>query len=583
MSEGGGAAVVRALEDEGVPYAFGIPGTHNIELYDALEGSERVRPVLVTDERSASFMADGLWRASGRLGCVNLVPGAGLTHALSGIAEAYLDNVPMLVLACGIRGDTDHAFQLHDVDQRAIAAPVTKARLRPGGGSEIYHTLRHACRLARAGAPGPVMVEIPAEHYLIPASGADRVPADLPEIPDPDLRDRDVERAAGILDGAERPLLYLGLGAAPAGTEALVELAERLEAPVATTLQGKGVFPESHPLALWPGFGDAAPPFAREVASSCDATLAVGCRFAEVGTGSYGLEPPEPLVHVDVDPGVPGRNFEAELAAVADSAEFVPALLEALREKGAGGARRGPDGELRTRIAEGHRELRREWRRAEEGGGRVSPFHLLEALQEELGPRTAYATDSGNGTFLAAEGLRLDEPGRFLAPVDYSCMGYSVPAALGASLGRPDLHAVALAGDGAFLMTGLELLTAAAGGVPLLVLVLRDRELAQIAQFQETALGRKTASQLPDYDLEGLAHGVGVEYLYMADDEDVAPVLVRARELLEAGRPVLCGVEVDYSRKTYFTRGVVKTNFLRLPWRQRLRMVGRAVARRFTG
>ncbi len=592
MSEGGGTAVVRALEDEGIEFTFGIPGTHNIELYDALEGSERVSPVLVTDERSASFMADGLWRASGRMGCVNLVPGAGLTHALSGIAEAYLDNVPMLVLACGIRGDTDHAFQLHDVDQRAIAAPVTKARLRPGSGDEIYHTLRHACRLARAGAPGPVMVEIPAEHYLIPASGEDRVPADLPEIPDPGLRDRDVERAAGILRRAERPLLYLGLGAAPAGTEALVELAELLEAPVATTLQGKGAFPESHPLALWPGFGDAAPPFVREVASSCDATLALGCRFAEVGTGSYGLEPPEPLVHVDVDPDVPGRNFPAELAAVADSAEFVPALLEALREEGGGAGtdrgedgqgRRGSDGELRARIADGHRELRREWRRAEEGGERVSPFRLLETLQEELGPRAAYAIDSGNGTFLAAEGLRLDEPGRFLAPVDYSCMGYSVPAALGAALGRPDLQAVALAGDGAFLMTGLELLTAAARGVPLLVLVLRDRELAQIAQFQETALGRKTASRLPDYDLEGLARGVGVEYLHMARDADVAPVLLRARELLEDGRPVLCGVEVDYSRKTYFTRGVVRTNFLRLPWRQRLRMVGRAVARRFTG
>ena len=119
-------AVVRALEDEGIAHAFGIPGTHNIELYDALAASETVRPVLVTDEQSASFMADGHWRASGRMACVNVVPGAGLTHALSGIAEAYLDNVPMLVLACGIRLESDSAYQLHDVDQMAIAAPVVK-------------------------------------------------------------------------------------------------------------------------------------------------------------------------------------------------------------------------------------------------------------------------------------------------------------------------------------------------------------------------------------------------------------------------------------------------------------------------
>ena len=126
----GGDIVVRALEDEGVGFTFGIPGTHNIELYDSLARSSSVRPVLVTDEQSASFMADGVARASGQLAAVNVVPGAGLTHALSGIAEAYLDGIPMLVLACGIRRDTGRAFQLHDVDQLAIARPVTKAQLR---------------------------------------------------------------------------------------------------------------------------------------------------------------------------------------------------------------------------------------------------------------------------------------------------------------------------------------------------------------------------------------------------------------------------------------------------------------------
>ena len=126
MAEIGGRLVARALEDEGIELAFGIPGTHNIELYDALAASGRIRTILVTDEQSASFMADGAWRASGRLACVNVVPGAGLTHAMSGIAEAFMDTVPMLVLGCGIRRDTGRAFQLHDVDQAAMVAPVTK-------------------------------------------------------------------------------------------------------------------------------------------------------------------------------------------------------------------------------------------------------------------------------------------------------------------------------------------------------------------------------------------------------------------------------------------------------------------------
>src|SRR5512140_1775657 len=147
----GAALVVKALEDEGIRLAFGIPGTHNIELYDALAESEIVRPILVTDEQSASFMADAAWRASGVMACVNVVPGAGLTHALSGIAEAYMDCVPMLVLGCGIRRDTGMGYQLHDVDQAAIVAPVTKAQLRPEKGADLYGVIRRACALARSG------------------------------------------------------------------------------------------------------------------------------------------------------------------------------------------------------------------------------------------------------------------------------------------------------------------------------------------------------------------------------------------------------------------------------------------------
>ena len=575
MSERGGRSVVRALEDEGVPYTFGIPGTHNIELYDVLGESDAVEPVLVTNEQSASFMADGLWRATGRLGCVNLVPGAGLTHALSGIAEAYLDNVPMLVLSCGVRSDTEKAYQLHDVDQMGIAAPVTKARIRPERGEELYRAVRHACRLARSGAPGPVMVEVPAQLYLHSHSGRDEEPADLPPIPEPALDAEDVARAADVLREAGRPLLYVGQGAAGAG-EDLVALAEALEAPVATTFQGKGVFPESHPLWMWPGFGDAAPPHAREIAGECDATLAIGCRFSEVGTGSYGLEPPEPLVHVDIDPAVPGRNFPARVAVTADARELVPALLDRLD-------RRSPDDDLRERIERGLAEVREQWLDSEGESDRVSPLRLLEALQSRYGSEAAYVTDSGNGTFLALEGLRLDRPRRFLAPVDYSCMGYSVPAAVGAALGRPGEPTVALVGDGAFLMTGLELLTAAARELPLLALVLRDGELAQIAQFQEMALDRKVASRLPDYDVGGICRACGAAHLELSSDGEIEGVLDEAGAVLSDGRPAVVEVAVDYSYRTYLTRGAVKTSFRRLPWKERLRMIGRAAVRKVTG
>lgn len=213
----GGDIVVRALEDEGIPFTFGIPGTHNIELYDSLAGSASVRPILVTDEQSASFMADGVSRASDRLGCVNLVPGAGLTHAMSGIAEAYLDGIPMLVLACGIRTDSGKAFQLHDVDQTAMVRPITKAQFHPATGSEIYATIRRACQLARTPPAAPVFVEIPINHYLFRhearlESPPRPDPPPSPPPPEPEALDRVRARLAE----GRRPLLYLGLGAAAA-------------------------------------------------------------------------------------------------------------------------------------------------------------------------------------------------------------------------------------------------------------------------------------------------------------------------------------------------------------------------------
>ena len=568
----GGDIVVRALEDEGVGFTFGIPGTHNIELYDSLARSSSVRPVLVTDEQSASFMADGVARASGRLAAVNLVPGAGLTHALSGIAEAYLDGIPMLVLACGIRRDTGRAFQLHDVDQLAIARPATKAQLRAEHGSEIYASVRRACQIARCAPAGPALVEIPAEHYF------SRHDTDL-ELPDLKparaltRQGEQVEQARQWIEASRRPLLYLGLGAIEASAD-LVALAERLNAPVATTISGKGVFDETHPLWLWCGFGTAAPSFVRKIAASCDLTLAIGCRFSEVGTGSYGMTPPGKLIHVDIDRSVLGKNYPADLPVVSDAASFVGALLPHLTA-------RSVDESLRRDIRSGHEEVRQGWKTpTPDKSEGVDPPHLLETVQRLVGKDAIYTTDSGNGTFLAMECLRLPHPRSFLAPVDYSCMGYAVPAALGAALACPDRQVISLAGDGAFLMTGLELLTARQLNLPVMVLVLRDRELAQIAQFQQLALGQKTCTELPDYDLAAICRGVGVEYLALRRNADADAILKKALTLTGSGRPVVVEVAIDYSEKTYFTRGVVRTNLGRLPWPDRIRFVLRALGRR---
>jgi acetolactate synthase-1/2/3 large subunit len=568
MNIRGSELVVRALEDAGARLAFGIPGTHNIELYNALQQSSLVTAVLVTDEQSAGFMADGVSRSSPSVGVVNVVPGAGVTHCLSGVAEALLDGIPMVVLAAGIRRDTGKAYQLHDIDQAALLRPVTKAVLRPERAADIYATVRRAFDLALAGTPGPVAVEIPAEFYLLTHDVAGPQPqaaaAASSAVPPHHL-----EGAARLLNGARRVLLYVGYGARDAGP-VLLELAEKLGAPVATTIQGKGVFPEHHPLWLWNGLGATVPSPLRTVADGCDVLLAVGCRFSEVGTGSYGFTPPPTVIHVDINPDVFQKNVQAALAVEADAGDFLAAVLPLVDDRGQWGA-------AAEQIANGHRLVMDTWRR-ERSADRVTPAAVFAALQR-IAPDAIYTTDSGNGTFLAMEHLRLDRPGRFLAPVDFSCMGYAVPAAIGAALANPRQDVVAMAGDGAFLMTGLELMTAASYGAGVVVCLLRDGELGQIAQFQRTLVAEVASSVLPPYDARAFAQTTGAAYVACADDAGIEHALKGAFATARSGRPVLVDVAIDYSRKTHFARGVVSTTFWSLPWRDRLRMLGRAASR----
>ena len=449
---------------------------------------------------------------------------------------------------------------------------MTKAQFLIENGADIYATIRRACRMARAAPAGPVFVEVPAEHYIFRHDvDLDADQEDVGQASRPVHRAADLDQARSLLAACRRPLLYLGLE-------------QRARAPTWWRWPSGWKLPfrppsqarVSSPRAILCGCGaDSAWQrlrLCRRSPRDCDLTLAIGCRFSEVGTGSYGLEMPGKLVHVDIDPSVLNKNYRADLAVAADAAPFITALLTNLPARQA-------DPALRESIRTGHAKVWSGWD-APADAGKVTPPQLLKAVQELVGPAAIYTTDSGNGTFLAIECLRLDRPRSFLAPIDYSCMGYAVPAALGAALACPGRPVVSLAGDGAFLMTGLELLTAAQLQLPVMVLLLRDRELAQIAQFQQTALGRKSCSELPDYDLPAFCRAVGAEYLMLARNAEIDSVLRQACALTEARRPVVVEVAIDYSRKTYFTDGVVRVNLARLPWPDRLRMVVRALARR---
>ncbi len=577
MKRTGAALAVQALEDVGVQYTFGIPGVHTTEIYDALNSSRTITPILVTHELGAAFMADAISRTTDSIGTLVIVPAAGTTHALSGIGEAFLDGIPMLVISGGVRRDSGRHFQLHQVDQTKIVAALTKAAFVVREHKDVVPTIHEAYRIAVSGTPGPVFVEIPAEIQLFQGEIENLppfVPGPPPAGPDPAL----VKRAVELLRAAKKPGLYLGWGARGA-TRAAIRLAEALEMPVSTTLQGLSVFPHNHALHAGMGFGGCAVPAARKAFDGCDCLLAVGARFGELATGSYSLPVPADLIHVDINSAVFDKNYPSKVAIAADASAALEAIADALGE----GASRGRSCDLRSSIRAEKEAYVEEWTRNANPTA-VSPGRFFRSLRHRLEDEAFVVLDDGNHTFLAAEQFPVYRSRHIISPTDYNAMGYCVPGAVAVSLAHPDRQVVGVVGDGAFLMTGLELLTGTSLGVSPVLCVFNDGELAQISQFQETPLNRKTCTVLGKADFEGVARATGAAYFPMRNDDEIDGVLDAALEAASREkRPVVVDVRVDYSKKTSFTRGVVKANLGRFPFGEKIRFIGRAIKRHALG
>lgn len=565
--------VRQALEQIGVRYTFGIPGVHNIELYDELTESDSILPLLVTHEGGGAFMADAVARVSDQIGVLVVVPAAGLTHAMSGVGEAYLDGIPMLVISGGVRNDLPHGFQLHELDQQALMRTLTKATYKIESYDEAVSTVYRAYRTAIEGEPGPVYIELPANLQLLSAEVPEVVPFEA-DTHRPAVDQDAIAEAARILSAANKPGIFVGWGARHVA-EDIRRIAEQIGAPVATTLQGLAAFPADHPLHTGMGFGPSAVPAAQNAFEGCDAMLAVGTRFAEISTGSFGSIPPDNLVHVDINPGALGRNFPAKVAIHADSRDAVPALAEALAETGT----TRDSAELQAAIARDKKAWVHEWL-AHDSAGRVNPARFFTTLREKLDRDAIIVADDGNHTFLTAELMPIYEGGSYISPTDFNCMGYCVPGAIGAKLVQPERQVVGIVGDGAFMMTAMESVTAVNNGLGLAWFVFNDGELAQIAQAQEMPYQRTTCTTVNAIDYASLAAATGCEHVLIENDDDLDTGIDRVIELMAANRPVMVDVRIDYSKKTQFTVGTVKTNIKRFDTRNKLRIISRALWRK---
>jgi len=578
MKKTGAQLAVFALEQLGVKFTYGIPGTHTTELYDELDKSTLIIPVLVTHEGCGAFMADASSRTSNSIGTLAIVPAAGLTHAMSGIGEAFLDGIPMLVLAGGVRTDTGNHYQLHHFDQMALAKPITKAQFAIDKHEDIIPTLYKAYNIATSGEPGPVFIELPINLQLFRGSIGE-----MPQYkPRPSLVNPDEDKiklAVAMLKKAKKPMMFVGWGAVDA-SHLSVTLAEMLAAPVATTLQGKSAFPNSHPLYTSVGLGASSKPSAQWALEEHDLLLAVGTRFGEIATGSFGLDQPKNLIHIDINPQVFDKNFKTSLAIEADAQQALSALIDALKADNY--VAKGDINVISAVIQKKNTDYFNTWLEKEKED-MVSPGYFFKSLKKQLDEDVQMVIDDGKHTFLASELFPVDMPRHFISPTDFNCMGYCVPAAIATKLNNPTKQVAAIVGDGAFLMTGMEMITAASYKAPIMFFVFNDGELGQISQFQKIPLNRKTCSELGIVDYEGFAIATGGEYVVINSDKDIDKGIAEAIAHTNTGHHVVVDVKVDYSKKTMMTKGVVKVNLKRFPFSEKVRFLSRAFKRHTLG
>jgi acetolactate synthase-1/2/3 large subunit len=495
---------------------------------------------------------------------------------MSGIGEAFLDGIPMLVIAGGVRTDGDKSYQLHQFDQIALAKPITKAQFSVEKHEDIIPVIFEAYNIANRGEPGPVFVEIPVNLLLFSAD-VGKLPIYEPEALDATPDEVKIAKAVELIKKAKAPMLFVGWGAVDAH-DLTVKLAEQLAAPVSTSLQGKSSFPNTHPLYCSEFLGAAGKPSGQWALARHDLMIAIGVRFGEIATGSYGLEPPKNLIHIDINPEVFDKNFKSTLAITGDARLVVEALLAQLEDF------RSADTieKVGKTIREKNEKYHAEWL-VEKNQALVSPGHFFRALQARFDRDAQMVVDDGKHTFLASELFAVDRPRHFISPTDFNCMGYCVPGAIAAKLANPHRQVIAIVGDGAFLMTGIELVTAADLQLPMLVFVFNDGELGQISQFQRIPLNRKTCAVVGQLDYAGMAQATGCNFVQIANDLELEEKMEQSFALLEERRPVIVEVKIDYSKKTMLTKGVVKVNLKRFPFGEKVRFLSRALKRHVLG
>lgn len=536
-----GEAIVALLAAYGVDTVFGIPGVHTLELYRGLVNSA-IRHILTRHEQGAGFMADGYARATGRPGVCFLITGPGVTNAATAIAQAYSDSVPMLVISSVNPAATlgRGLGELHELaDQQKLMSACTAFSATIEHPHQFPDVLARAFALFNAGRPRPVHIEVPIDIFEKRVD-EDWQPAPAPAKLQPDSAG--LERAANWLQGARQPAIIVGGGARGAG-RAIMAIAERLAAPVVTSVAGIGIFPSSHPLSLGPGLVN---PATRQLLAEADAVLAVGTELSTTDTWSSRLVFGGRLIRADIDPRQFDNGQKADLAVHGYASLAMQALAEKLPGKAEISRQAGAHHKVKALVTAWQDGL---------AEGDLHRKAVFEAIAAAAPADTIFTGDMTQIAYTAHTIFRSDEPGRFFYPQGYGTLGYGLPAALGVKLGAPHRAVIALVGDGGILYTLQEMMTATQENIAVVVVLWNNNALQQIKEgFVERGIAPIAVDPTaPDFQM--LAKAFGWKTMMVDKFADIKAAVGSA---LAARQPVLVEIDANAPGMQVWQTGITK-------------------------
>ena len=545
----GAQAIIASLEAEGVDTIFGYPGGQAIKIYDALYDSKQIHHVLARHEQGATHMADGYARATGKVGVVLVTSGPGATNTVTGIATAYMDSIPMVVITGQVTRGVIGTDSFQESDIVGITMPVVKHSFLLQSTDDLTRTFREAFYIASTGRPGPVLIDIPSD-----LSGAEMVfhypdSVNLPSYK-PTYRGnaRQVKQAAELIQKAERPLIYAGGGIVTSHACAeLTELAERMQIPVVTTLMGKGAMRCSNPLNLGP-VGMHGSKYANMAVTECDLLIAVGARFSDRVTGKVSeFAPHAKVIHIDIDPAEIGKIINPVVPIVGDAKVVLAAINERL-------AKADAQPIDRTWVDDVF-SWRERWpfytSDFSDYPNAIAPEVVLHKLSQKLDPEASIVTtEVGQHQMWAHQNIHREHARTFISSGGLGTMGFGFPAAIGAKIGCPESEVVCVAGDGSFQMNSQEMATAKINDVPVKVLIIDNRALGMVHQWQSLFYNKRYSfTELADNpDFVKLADAYGWRARRVEKPEDVDAAL---DEMLASKEPYLLDVMIPRDQTVY--------------------------------